>query len=249
MKLRRLTPSGIEAFSAYLALRASDPKVEPPMRLLEDRQASEPLDVEIEVEERTFDTRLEAAAYLHDRIAPRIRNWNRDTGLWAWLALLYFRQLCPRGKAGARGVGESARYIPQVNAARRAYRHALLGPVSLYHAHADDPERLRGLLSSPMHVAAEAYRRFMENPTLVSCKPIVELATELYFDPAKGTIRRGAGSRDSGGCRRLIDFLQQIDCTFDLAALEKERLIEMLPGEFHHFLPKQARLAATPRRR
>ena len=248
MKLARLTASGLDAFAAYLARLAEQPSLDPPLRLLADPGASEPVPGDIEVEDKVFATRFEAAAYLHTQLAAsRLRNWNRDAGLWAWLALYYFDQVCPRGAQRSRRVGETARYIPQVDVSRRAYRHTLLGPVTMYHAHADNPERLRGLLSSPMHTAtAVTYVLFMENPTLVSCNAIVELATDLYYDPAKGTLRRGAGSRDSGGCRRLIEFLQQIDCTYDLAALDKERLIEMLPREFHRFLPVSRRLALSP---
>lgn len=116
----------------------------------------------------------------------------------------------------------------------------LLGPVVMYRAHADNPKRLLALLSNPMDVAtSETYRLFIENPSLITCKAVIDVATLLYYDDERGKLKRGAGSKDAGGCRRLIDYLQQIDCTFDLPTLTKDRLAEMLPREFSRFVPRQ----------
>lgn len=237
MKLRRLTAPGIDAFAAYLTQLAAVPTLDPPTRLLAEVGSSEEIKGDTDLEERTFSTRFEAASYLSGKLAEaEIENWERDAGLWAWMTLFYFDQVCPRDHTGARSVKEQARYIPQIDVSRRYYRHMLLGPVSMYRAHTDHPERLLALLSSPMHVAtAETYRLFIENPSLIACKAIVEVATELYYDPQQSKVRRGAGSKDAGGCRRLIDFLQQIDCTFDLPELTKDRLTQMLPAEFRRF--------------
>jgi hypothetical protein len=239
MKLRRLTPSGVHEFAAYLTQLAIIPTLDPPTRLLVDTSSSEAVDGDQDLEERSFSSRFEAASYLDTKIAEAgIQNWERDAGLWSWMALFYFDQVCPKDHSGARAVKEQARYIPQIDVSRRYYRHMLLGPVSMYRAHADHPDRLLALLSNPMHVAtAETYRLFIENPSLIACKAIVEVATALYYDPKQGNVRRGAGSKDAGGCRRLIDFLQQIDCTFDLPELTKDRLTQMLPAEFRRFIP------------
>jgi hypothetical protein len=237
MKLRRLTASGVDAFSGYLTQLAEDPKLDPPARLLTESGPSEPIDDQIDLEPKTFASRFDAAAYLFQKLSESaLVTWERDTGLWSWMALFYFDQLCPKDATGSRSIKEHARYIPEVDVSRRYYRHMLLGPVSMYRAHSDHPQRLLALLSSPMHVAtAETYRLFIENPSLIACKAIVEVASDLYYDSKLGKIRRGAGSKDIGGCRRLIDFLQQIDCTFDLPALTKERLAGMLPSEFRKF--------------
>lgn len=235
MRLRRLKDDGVAEFAAYLSNLQADSSLPAPTWLLTDASRSEEVQGGIEIENRAFETRFEAASYLAPRVST-IVNVDRDAGLWAWLALFYFDQICPAAPDGSRKVGEQARYIPLIDISRRYYRHMLLGPVSMYRAHLDHPERLLGLLSSPMDVAtSETYRLFIENPSLIACKSIVEVATTLYYDPEGRKLKRGAGSKDAGGCRRLIDFLQQVDCTFDLPALSKEHLAQMLPREFERF--------------
>jgi hypothetical protein len=119
----------------------------------------------------------------------------------------------------------------------------LIGPVMMYRANIDKPNRLLALLSNPMGVAtSETYRLFIENPTLIACRAVVDVATWLYDDTARGKLKRGTGSKDVGGCRRLIEYLQQIDCTYDLPVITKQRLSAMLPDEFHRFFPKQLEL-------
>lgn len=234
MKLRLLTNSGIDAFAAYLSQLLQDDRLPPPFQLLTEPGSSRAIETEIHIEDTSFSSRFQAAEYLYGKLLESgIQGWERDSGLWSWLALFYFNQLCPPDSTGSRSVKETARYIPQIEVSRRYYRHMLLGPVLMYRAHSDNPQRLLALLSNPMHIATgETYRLFIENPSLIACKAIVEVATDLYYDPKLHRIRRGAGSKEAGGCRRLIDFLQQIDCNFDLPELTKERLAGMLPAEF-----------------
>lgn len=240
MNLRRLNPDGIVRFTDYLLALKTDQKLSIPTDLLTDTAASEEIPPGIEIKETTFGTRLDAAAYIDKLLsATDLPNPERDTGIWAWLALYYFDQLCPPASDGARKVGEIARYIPQIDVSRRYYRHMLLGPVVMFRAHADNPKRLLALLSNPMNVAtSETYRLFIENPSLIACNAVVETATLLYYDHKRMKLKRGAGSKDAGGCRRLIDYLQQIDCTYDLPSLTMARLGAMLPDEFQRFFPK-----------
>lgn len=244
MKLRRLTTEGIRQFGAYLTNLKVEPTLDPPKHLLTEEGSSEPVTADVDVEEITFATRFDAAAYLDAKFTlSALASPERDAGLWAWLALFYFDRRCPRGKGGARKVGEHARYIPQIEVSRRYYRHMLAGPLMMYRAHIENPERLLALLSNPMDVAtSETYRLFIENPSLIACNAVVDVATWLYYDRERRKIKRGAGSKDAGGCRRLIEYLQQIDCTFDLPILTKDRLKGMLPREFERFFPQQMTL-------
>jgi hypothetical protein len=243
MKLRRLTPNGIAQFTAYLTNLKTDPSLAPPKHLLSEDGASEPVGAEVELEERSFATRLNVAKYLDEMLSPaKLPQIERDVGLWTWLTLFYFDQLCPPGRSG-RKVFEHARYVPQVDMSRRYYRHMLLGPWMMFIAHRDRPERLLALLSNPLDVAtSETYRLFIENPSLIACTAVVETATWLYFDYERSRLKRGAGSKDAGGCRRLIEFLQQIDCTFDLPILTQAGLSKLLPDEFKRFVPRQTAL-------
>lgn len=222
MRLRRFTREGVSRFEAFLTNLETDARLQVPEYLLTDPKLSEGIGGEVEIEVRSFETRLEAAKYLDCLICPAgLTQPEGDVGLWSWLALLYFDQLCPLERGGVRKVNEHARYVPQIDMSRRYYRHMLLGPWMMLQAHRDCPDRLLGLLSSPMNVAtSETYRLFIENASLISCPAVVEMATWLYFDRQKGKLKRGSGAKVAGGCRRLIQFLQQLDCTFEVLPAE-----------------------------
>ncbi len=236
MILRRMTDAGMESFRTWLAQVKSDPGLAPPGWLLTDLPYSEALPVEIDIEPRQFKTRLEAAQYLDEILSSSgLSDIDRDAGLWSWLTLLYIDQVCPM-KKGKRITGDVTRCVPAMSGTRRYYRHLLFGPWMMLRAHSDDPSRLLGLLSSPLDVAtSETFRLFIENPTLISSKAAVAVTTRLYFDQKAQKLKRGAGSKDNGGCRRLIEFLQQIDLTYDLAGMEADDLLTLLPNEFRRF--------------
>ena len=243
MKLRRFTSSGLMQFEQYLDQLKVAPTTPPPNWLLMDDAAAESA-ADVEVVDQKFATRFDVAEYL-DRLLSiaKINTVERDAGLWAWLTLFFFGQVCPVGKNGERSAGEAARYVPLIDLSRRYYRHLLLGPWSMFVSHRDDPERLRGLLTNKLEVAtSETFRLFIENPPLFACKAVVSTATRMYYDFGKGTIRRGAGSKEAGGCRRFVDFLQQLDCTFDLQRMTEPQLLSYLPSEFERFKPRQSKL-------
>lgn len=244
MKIRRLNSEGIDGFSQYLVLLKESPKLAPPSWMLHDPKFSDGYDIDIEISEDILRNRLDAALRLNEYFEDvPIEKLDEDVGLWAWLTLLFFDQLCPADRSGSRKVGERSRYIPVFGLARRYYRHLLFGPFSIVRSHGDCPERLLVLLSSPVYVAtSETYRLFVENSWLIGIRSVVEVANDLYFDVDKKKLKTGAGNKEKGGCRRLIEFLQQLDCTYDLATLSAERLLSLLPAEFHPFINRQGRL-------
>lgn len=238
MNLRRMTEAGIGRFADFLEQLRSDLSIETPKWLLEDEESTEEI-ANLEVSEREFPDRLAAAIYLDQLfMKAQLKNIDKDVGLWTWLTLLYFDQLCPKAKN--RSVAVTLSYIPNIDSQRRIYRHLLLGPWMMLRLHADNPERLRALLCSKMNVAtSETYRLFVEIPSIVTSSAAVEAAYLLYYNSDTGKLKRGAGSKERGGCRRLIDFLNQIDCTYDLHQLNSDTLMSMIPNEFRPFVPKQ----------
>jgi len=78
---------------------------------------------------KQFPTRYSAAEYLDDTLAKTgATDLERDVGLWAWLTLLYFEQICPTNKSGERELRERPAYLPEPQNFQRYYRHLLLGP-------------------------------------------------------------------------------------------------------------------------
>jgi hypothetical protein len=236
MKLRRLNNQGIERLSVFLdSLTTPEPQT-PPYEILEDTATSEALSIDIEVEQRTFASRIEVARYVDDRFeGVESGGIERDHGMWAWLALWFFDTLCPPGREGVRKPGARARWIPEVNNFRRYYRHLLAGPYLIYRAHRDDPDRAMILLCGPISTMGDIVEQLASRQELVTNRAVVGAATKLYYDAVRMTPRRGAGGKGPGSPRRLADILNQLDLTWDLYAMTSNDLMSKLPGEFDRF--------------
>jgi hypothetical protein len=236
MKLRRLTSNGIRQFESWLGNLKADPTLEPPVRLLADQSTTEPFHPAVDIEGKVFASRFDAAAYLAAKLdAPGIIAPERDVGLWAWLALFYFNQLCPKRSDDRRKVGEAARYVPATNNFQRLYRHLLLGPFTIYRAHRDDPERARGVLASGVDSPGDIVEQLASIQELITNKTVMQSVTLLYYDYLKGSLKRGSGGKAAGSPRRLATVLNQFDLTYDLPSTDSADLLAMLPPEFDRF--------------
>lgn len=236
MNLRRLNDEGVRRMEAFLDSLTTDVPEAYPVEFLTDPAASEAIAVEVPVDQTVFPRRYELAEYLYKRFADAgIRDSERDAGIWAWLALYWFEQLCPKERDGRLKPGSRDRWIPRLGNSRRYYRHLVLGPWLIYRAHSDEPSRALALLTDPPSVAtAEVYRLFIEGP-LVASIAAVTAATQLYYDSDKRKLKRGFGVKTGGGARRLVAFLQQLDCTYDLHSMSSDHLMRCLPSEFSRF--------------
>lgn len=234
MNLRRFTREGLAQFQKLLDALRADPLTPVPDTLLSDPTMSVELSPPVSIEKRTFANRMELGAYLHQLLEEVDPNIHRDSGLWAWMTLLYFDQVCPKNDKGERAVGaQSAKWIPRMDLSRRFYRHCLLGPYLAYRSHRHQPEEAAVLLADPLHVTtSEAFRLFIETPFVNIASPVA-LATQFYYDPNKGKLRRGVGVKGAGGMRRYLQVLQQLDLTYDLHSLPVDRLRDLLPSEFN----------------
>jgi hypothetical protein len=96
MILKRFTSVGIERFNDYLDLLQTEPTRLVPVQLLEDSSCSEVFGKSAEIQNKTFENRYSAAEYL-DKVFSKagVADAERDVGLWAWLALFFFNELCP----------------------------------------------------------------------------------------------------------------------------------------------------------
>jgi len=236
MNLRRFKKEGLEKFKDYHDRLRDTPTLNPPTELLEDRKHTEPVSQDSEVEQRHFDTRLEAGLYLNDLIErAQVRSPERDQGLWAWLTLFYFDEVCPRDAAGRRKVGETARLIPELDSHRKYYRHLLLGPFLIVRAHRDNPERAMALLCGRLDKPGDVAEQLCSRQELVTNRGVIELATRLYYDGETKQLKRGAGGKGPGSPRRLAQLLNQLDLTYYLYTMTADELEALLPDEFRRF--------------
>jgi len=212
-----------------------------PDGLLTDADATEAIEPEIEVEDRSFSNRFEVGQYLNDLLGDSgIDNIEYDRGIWAWLALFFFDQLCPADSHGRRRPGERARWIPAIGNFRKYYRHLLAGPFRIYRAHREEPERALVLLCTPPHSPGDIVEQLASRQEIVTNAAVMKAATHLYVDPDTGQPKRGAAGRAGGSARRLADVLNQFDMTWDLYSMSWNSITVMLPQEFERFQSDKA---------
>jgi hypothetical protein len=235
MNLRRLNNEGLRRFDEYLSQLRENPNLPPPTNLLTDSVTSQEA-APVPVSPRLFATRIEVGRWLYELIEQsRLSDPARDRGLWAWLSLLLFDQVCPPDGRGHRKPGEKARHIPEVANYQKYYRHLLASPWRMCRTHRDNPERALVVLWKPLHEPGELAEQILARQELVTNRTFMATATQLYIDATTQTAKYGASAKRNGGPRRLADFCNQIDVTWDLYALQTDTFIRKLPEEFDRF--------------
>lgn len=241
MRLRRLNSDGVITFASYRGRLALEPNLPPPLQTLEDPALTEEIQEEIDIPKRHFETRLEAGKFLNEVLEHSgIALPERDRGLWAWLTLFYFDELCPPDGNGNRDPQDEARLVPLLDNHQRFYRHLLLGPFLIVRAHRDKPERALAMLCNPLWKPGEIVEQLASRKELVTNRGVVELATRLYYDAETKSFKRGAGSSVKGAARRLAALLNQLDLTYYLYGMSVDELLALLPKEFDRFRGKPA---------
>lgn len=239
MKLHRFNKDGVDAFAAYRSQLALEPKLLPPVNMLEDAALTELIPADIDVPRRNFSTRLEAGRFFNELIeAAGVGIPERDAGLWTWLTLFFFDEVCPPDGNGSRNPQDEARLLPLLDNHQRFYRHLLLGPYLIVRAHRDDPNRAIAMLCNPLWKPGEIVEQLASRKELVTNHAVAEVATRLYYDPASGSFKRGAGSSVKGAARRLAALLNQLDLTYYLYGMTADELLTLLPKEFDRFRAK-----------
>jgi len=231
--LRRLTDSGIEAFRVYLAKLRSGSQDQPPYHLLEEDRYAVPAYEGIAVEQKPFASRLEFAKYakrIFSKVEPdEIFN---DTGVWSWLSLYYFDQVCPVRNDGLRNPGRDYRHVPD-QGFRLRHRHLLSGAYLVYTI-CGLKDLLAGfLLYSDLQTESQIYHQIVSRQNLVNNPVVVEAAGLLYFNKKTKRPKKGAfQTKKPGTLNRYVMLIQQLDLNYDLYSMESFELLDLLPPEF-----------------
>ncbi|RPH52812.1 MAG: hypothetical protein EHM85_01545 [Desulfobacteraceae bacterium] len=231
--LRRLTDSGIEAFRVYLAKLRSGSQDQPPYHLLEEDRYAVPAYEGIAVEQKLFSSRLEFAKYansIFSKVVPD--DLFNDTGVWSWLSLYYFEQVCPLRSDGLRSPGRDYRHIPD-QGFRIRHRHLLSGAYLVYTIYCLR-ELLAGfLLYSDLQTESQIYHQIVSRQNLVTNPVVVEAAGLLYFNKKTKRPKKGAFQTNKAGTlNRFVMVMQQLDLNYDLYSMESFELLDLLPPEF-----------------
>lgn len=227
-ELRLLNEQGIERFREFLDSGAMG---EPPYAILRDPGTSISFASDLQVDQRVFTSKLEAARYLAKLLTDlNPADVDHNKGLWTWLALLYFKQLCPTEPDGSREVGEQYRYILS-NDYRHYYRNLLAGPYSIFKLHG---EKARVILHPPVHRHGDFAEQLASRQEFITNRGLLEVADTLYYDPQANTPKPGATNRRRpGNVRRLVMLVQQLDLTYDLYGMSAQQILALLPPEFN----------------
>jgi hypothetical protein len=253
--VRVLTAAGNAAFNSFLLELRSVPTTAVPWHLLTDEGMSDPApflaEVEREPEGKPFANRYDFGKYLVSALANANRNEiSLERGLWNWLALFYFDQLCPADSDGLRHpLGDlSVYYLDEKYRHTRYYRHLVRSPWLAVSLH---PVSSRALLipvsqkGSPLIARGEIFEQVASRQSVFRSKIVVDAVYALYFDPDTGRPRAGSGGSSAGSPRRLGQMLKQFGLTYDLEWGEDEMIMKLLPKEFASWKKRAAGVSAA----
>ena len=241
--MRALNSVGIDHFRAYLARLRSGAVADPPRDLLADSNYSSELPVALDVAPRQFSSRFVLGRYLCDLFRPmRIEDVEGNVGLWAWMSLAFFSQVCPAGKDGSRRPGQDYRHIPDFSY-RYNYRHLLYGAYAVYRRHEGFSALL---LSGPVHSQGTLYQEIASRQDFIANKGVVEATMDLYLDRKRRAPKHGCQDPKAppGSIRRFVRVLQQLDVNYDVYGMSGKDIVALLPEEFDAWLNRgQTRLS------
>lgn len=240
--IRVLNAEGLAKFSDYLADLRAAPSKAPPSELLTDGRYSDPFDPPVTIELRSFNSAYEIGAYMIEVFENcEDRLISRNHGLWSWLALFYFDQLCKPDDSGIRKPLEDAVYVLEERFSfRRYYRHGIRTPWMAVKEHGEHAKVL--LLTSGKGTRTDINEQLGAYQHLFANKTIIASAYAMYFDATQQKPRRGAGGKGGGSARRLASIARQLELTYDLQECTPSKFLALLPKEFKAWV-RQASVA------
>jgi hypothetical protein len=232
MIVRQFRAEGIRAFQEFLARARINPAEPLPTEILENDVLAEVVRPNLEAQRQQFATKGDAARYIKELLAPLPEgDVAENTGLWTWLTLFYFDQVCSL-RAGGRTVKNDYHYIFEPKNSRHFYRHLLfISWRVLTVAQGNDRLFLTSRLPTLDAVTTEVMKRLFL--TRIPC--MFEVLDRLYWDKSRGKPRSGIVGHDvhAGDLRhRLPVRIRQLEKTYDLLSLNANQLIELLGDEF-----------------
>lgn len=227
--VRTLNEKGLEYFRSYLTLLRFDPYRPPPMEILTDGEFTEPFESSVEISPGIFGNAYDFGLHLVEMFVDcEDRLISRNYGLWSWLALFYFDQLCRPNSDGSRKVKEDALYVlgGEFNF-RRYYRHLVRTPWLAVKEHGVHAKVL--LITSGRGVRSDIGEQLGAQQFLFGNRTFIEAAYAMYFDESTRKPRRGAGGKGAGSPRRLASITRQLELTYDLPTCGRIGFLSLLP--------------------
>jgi hypothetical protein len=229
----RFNNKGVDRFREYLRLAREDATASVQWDLLQDPSLTEEVHPPAEVDSISFQTKREAATYLHKllREIPK-QTVIEDQGLWTWLSLYFFDSICPK-RDGKRAVRNDYTYIYEPKNTRHFYRHLLFISWRILDiAPIHNQLLLDRSVASLDKISSEIMKRLYL--TRIPC--FFELVEKIYRDPKTNRARKGIvdTTRINRGdlSHRLPTCIRQLEKTYDLHSLTADQLLDLLGPEF-----------------
>ena len=198
--------------------------------------------------DKKFTDRYDIAVYLnrvmHYDYSDNKDSYDQDIGLWSWLALVYFDQIC------GDTIRAEANYIYNTHS-QRSYRHCIFGPYYLFDRYG---EYSRLHISGNIDEMGNGIEQAISRDYLMSNRVARELMTLIYADPNnKGIARKNslsqiatkekqilkngkASSQGFGGIARFSRVFQKIRLTCYVHNISSEMLLELMGDEFKQWV-------------
>ncbi len=230
--LRKMSSQGVDRFREYIQSLKNAPQLpHPDLNTEPYSHEFQPL-VDID-ETKNFSTRIEIGRYLTGILQKA--NTDRsiiieNSGIWTWLAYLWFGQLCPL-RQGNRKIRESARYICSTDYTDY-FRHYVAGAYDIYSLYGEPLSFL--FLKTPIDEISDFVEVFACRQNIISNKNLIELIHHLYWDVSSDRPKSGSVARNKpGNIRRLVKVIQQLEVTYDIYSMIPHKILSLLPSEFN----------------
>ncbi len=236
MYARILTREGIEKFQQYLDDVQEFPKKISPDLNEEPYSEERSLDIDVRIDEnRTFDTKMEMAEYLHERFDKANLDMSEmieQDRFWSWLAYVWFDELCPI-EEDSRSLGQRARYI--CGKSYSAYsKHLIAFPYYVYSLHGKEKSKL--FLEHPLDYVGNITEQIGSRKYIMTSDELIRVLHLLYWDEDEGIVSMAASRSGPGTFVRFGKVVEQLKLTYDLHDMDPEKIIDILPSEFDRWL-------------
>ena len=243
LPVHELTDEGIRAAKDYLDSLREGKRFPFPETLLTDPQYATPVEPQIDVEQRSFETRFDAGLYLVRTLAPidsaRVLG---NAHLWSWLGMFYFESMVKKDADGTPILGSNPprKYIvdPQGKIGR-THHHRLMLAYETYLRH---KESAWFMLGEPVDSLSTFTARLSGKTEAFRAVGVVDLAHQLYADRRTRKLKSRSLGYDRatappGSLPRFLDVLDQLYMTYDVYGMTADQILPLLPPEFDRFKP------------
>ena len=239
MYVREFNDAGIKAFRQLLADCRKRPMLPTrlemlPMRLklLEDESLSTLISPKCVAEDNPFATKGEAAEHFHNMLKEIPESQLiANAGLWSWLGLRYFDQVCADSGEG-NSIKSDYFYIYEPKSNWNFHKHLLYISWRILRV---APQHNRLMLSTPVNSLDNITDTIMPKLYLTRIPCIFEVLDRLYWDSTNNRAKKGItlNKPKRGDLNHRFPIrLRQLEKTYDLQSVSANQLIELLGAEF-----------------